>query len=231
MNDLFSPDHLQILSDVTLVGFILVFLAGLTMAFNPRSLMVVPVIMGYLAGPHGEGSLGKVFAFALGITLADVALGVFFALMGKGVSMIFGPRWELFLGIVLIVLGLRWLRVLHFSSIGFEVKGMRAGSVAGAFLLGIPFSLSLCPFCIPVLLTILTVAAATGMVWYSAALMVFFSLGRVLPLIVAGVSVNLFKKTELLQRYFRILEIAGGGVLLSVGLIYLYRFYQYVAAS
>jgi hypothetical protein len=47
-----------------------------------------------------------------------VALGVFFAFMGKGVDLIFGPRWELFLGIVLIVLGLRWLRLLHFRSIG-----------------------------------------------------------------------------------------------------------------
>ena len=33
------------------------------------------------------------------------------------------------------------------------------------------------------------------------------------------------------EKYVRLLEILGGGVLLSIGLIYLYRFYQYLAAS
>jgi hypothetical protein len=47
MTDLLSPDHLQILSDVTFAGFILVFLAGLMMAFNPRSLVGVTFAVAY----------------------------------------------------------------------------------------------------------------------------------------------------------------------------------------
>lgn len=225
---MFSPENLQILSNISILGFVLVLLTGLAMAFNPRSLMIIPVIIGYLAG-HREGSspngsFSRAFAFVLGMTVADVLLGVLFAYIGERVSLIFGPRWEIFIGIVLIILGLRWLGVFRFRTIGFEMKWRKAGSPAGAFFLGIPFSMSFCPFCIPILLTILTIAAATGHVWYSAALMVFFSLGRGLPLLIAGIYVGILKKMEFFQGYVPVFEKAGGVLILLIGIYYVYDF-------
>ncbi len=230
---MFNPDNLQILSRVSITGFLLVLLIGLVMAFNPRSLMVIPVIVSYLSvqreGEGNAGSFSRAIAFVLGMTFADVLLGVLFALIGKRVGLIFGPRWEILIGIVLIVLGLRWLKVFKFRGIGFEMKGKKAGSIAGAFFLGIPFSMSFCPFCTPVLLTILTIAAATGHVWYSALLMLFFSIGRGLPLLSAGFSVGLFKKMEPFQRYVPIFEKAGGVILLIMGTYYVYDFIKLYA--
>lgn len=231
---MFSPESLESLSNISLAGFALVFLASLVMAFNPRSLMVIPVIMGYIAG-HRENATetapwGRALAFVLGMTAADVALGVLFAIIGNRVGAVFGQRWEAVIGVVLIVFGLRWLKVLHFRSIGFEMKGRRTGSLAGAFFLGVPFSMSFCPFCTPILLTILTVAAATGKVWYSGALMVFFSLGRGLPLLVAGISVGLVKRMEFFRKYVPAFEKGGGMILIGMGLYYLYSFSRYLSA-
>lgn len=225
---MFSPEHLQILSTVCWLGFLLVFLAGLAMAFNPRSLTIIPVIMGYLAGPTENKTFGRAFAFVLGMTAADVGLGVLFAVVGSRASEIFGPRWEIVIGTVLIILGLRWLNLLRFRAVGFDLQARKTRSVGAAFLLGVPFSMSFCPFCIPSLLTILTVAAATGHVWYSALLMVFFSLGRGLPLLAAGVSVGFLKRTERLHGYIPVFEKAGGAILIIMGVYYLYNFSQYL---
>lgn len=198
------------------------------MAFNPRSLMIIPVVMGYLAGPMENKTFGRAFAFVLGMTAADIGLGVLFAFVGRGAGEIFGPRWEIIIGAVLIILGLRWLNLFRFRTVGFDLQARKTRNVGAAFVLGVPFSMSFCPFCIPSLLTLLTVAAATGRVWYSALLMVFFSLGRGLPLLAAGVSVGYLKKAERVQRYIPILEKIGGVVLIIMGVYYLYNFSQYL---
>ncbi len=223
---MFEPENLQILSQVSFIGFGIVFLIGLAMAFNPRTLTVVPVLIGYLAGARDAdttwGALGKTIAFVLGMTVADVLLGVLFALLGNGVSAVFGPKWEFVIGIVLILLGLRWLNFLKFRTIGFEMKMRRAGGMVSAFFLGFPFSMSFCPFCVPVVLSMLTIAAATGHVWYSAILMLFFSLGRGIPLIVAGVSFGTVKRMEKFRSYIPLVERLGGVLLILMGLYYFY---------
>jgi cytochrome c-type biogenesis protein len=104
------------------------------------------------------------------------------------------------------------------------MKWRKAGSPAGAFFLGFPFSMSFCPFCIPILLTILTIAAATGHAWYSATLMVFFSLGRGLPLLIAGISVGILKKMEFFQGYVPVFEKTAGVLILLIGIYYIYDF-------
>ena len=232
---MFSNESLQMLSNVSLAGFALVFVIGLVMAFNPRSVMVIPVIVSYLVGNRsGEKeppAWTRALAFVVGMTAADVALGILFAYIGVKVGAIFGQRWEAVIGIILIFLGLRWLGVLRFRTVGLQIKAIKAkkaNSLAGAFFLGIPFSMSFCPFCTPILLTILTVAAATGKIWYSAVLMLFFSLGRGLPLLIAGVSVDIFKKMQFFEKYIPAFEKAGGVVLVAAGLYYLLNFSRYL---
>ncbi len=229
---MFTNESLQILSNISLAGFALVFVIGLVMAFNPRSAMVIPVIAGYLVGPRKEekepSAWTRALAFVVGMTAADVALGILFAYIGIRVGAIFGQRWEAVIGIILIFLGLRWLGVLRFRTVGLQIKAKKANSLAGAFFLGIPFSMSFCPFCTPILLTILTIAAATGKIWYSAVLMLFFSLGRGLPLLIAGVSVDIFKKMEFFEKYIPAFEKVGGVTLVAAGLYYLLSFSRYL---
>jgi|Deesub1362A_J573_1020465.scaffolds.fasta_scaffold22237_2 cytochrome c-type biogenesis protein len=223
---MFNPENLQILSHISIIGFGLVFLIGLAMAFNPRSLTVIPVLIGYLAGARDadttKRTFGKTIAFVLGMTVADVLLGVLFALIGSGVSVLFGPRWEFVIGTILVLLGLRWLNILKFRTFGFEVKIRPVHGLTGAFLLGIPFSMSFCPFCVPVVLSILTISAATGHVWYSALLMLFFSLGRGLPLLVAGISIGAIKRMQRLRRFVPLVEKTGGVALILTGVYYLF---------
>lgn len=229
---MFFGENLEVLSHISLMGFPLVFFVGIAMAFNPRSLALIPVIIGYVAGSGKDisavRSFRMVFSFVLGMTFADVLLGVLFASIGREAVVIFGPKWEIFLGLLLVLMGLRWLKVFKFQTIGFGIRDKKANSITGAFFLGIPFSMSFCPFCIPYLLTILTIAAATGHVWYSALLMVFFSLGRGLPLMAAGISLGAIKKMQFLKVYTLFIEKAGGTILVFVGIYYLYSFSQYL---
>jgi cytochrome c-type biogenesis protein len=225
-------ESLQGLSSISPAGFFLVFLVGIAMAFNPRSIGLIPVIIGYVSGNKdisAKKTFSMVSAFVLGMTVADVLLGVVFAYVGGEALALFGPKWEIFIGLALLFIGLRWLNLVRFRTIGLEMRGRKSDGVLGAISLGVPFSMSFCPFCVPYLLTILAIAATTGHVWYGALLMVFFSLGRGLPLLVAGLSMGLLKRMEGLQGYLPVFEKAGGAVLVIMGLYYLYGFSRYLA--
>ena len=163
----------DVVAHVSLLSFAFAFLAGLVLSFNPGSFAAIPVAVGYFASGARDARHAFLLAgaFVAGTSAADVLLGVLFAAAGNyAVAMVFGPRWGLVIGPVLLLLGLRWLNIVSFRLPVLAPKGRKTATYAGAFVLGLPFSLAVCPFCVPALVTILTVAAATGKGWYSAGL-------------------------------------------------------------
>ncbi len=221
----------EVVANVSAASFALAFLAGFVLSFNPGSFTAVPVAVGYFAS--GARDPAHAFrlagAFVAGMSAADVLLGVLFAAAGNyAVASIFGPRWGLVIGPVLLLLGLRWLNLVSFRLPVFAPKGRRTATYPGAFLLGLPFSLAVCPFCVPALVTILTVAAATGKVWYSAGLLLAYSLGRGLPVLAASTGLGAVEKMRGMERFVPWIE-KGGGVALVLAGVYMVWSYAYPA--
>jgi cytochrome c-type biogenesis protein len=71
----------------------------------------------------------------------------------------------------------------------------------GAFLLGIPFSLAVCPFCTPALLILLGVAATIGSPLHAMALLLAFALGRAVPILIGAVAIGWLESIRFLGRY------------------------------
>ena len=67
----------------------------------------------------------------------------------------------------------------------------------------------------------LAAAAATGEVWYGAALLFVFGLARGLPLIVTGVSADALKRFRGFSRWVPILERVVGWLLLAAAVFFL----------
>ena len=115
------------------------FAAGLVLAVGPSSLPIISVIAGYVIGAEEERRLPRLLGFLAGIVVAGIILGIIFAGAGWLLGTVIGPAWNGIIGLVLLVMGLRLLRVLKFRGIAFQTERQKVGSPWAAFLFGMPF--------------------------------------------------------------------------------------------
>ena len=216
----------QTLQTASWAGIGLSFLAGFVFSFNPVSFASVPVMLAYVTKAHEERRavlMGGAFVF--GMLVTHVVLGVTAALGGEWVKSVMGREWGLFLGPLLIVMGLMWSGVLNIRLPWFGVKGKKVTGMWGAFLLAIPFSVAVCPFCTPALLVTLTASAAIGSVSFGFALLLAFALGRSIPVILGAWSMGWLESLTVLSRYQKMFETVAGVVLVLTGLYLLNEYF------
>jgi len=216
----------QVLTEASWAGIGLAFVAGFVFSFNPVSFASIPVVLAYVTKAHEERrALFMGSAFVGGMIMTHITLGVAAALGGEWVQGIMGRQWGLLLGPLLIIMGLMWSGWL---SIRLPWIGMKAKPVTGlwgAFLLGIPFTVAVCPFCTPALLVALTASAAIGSVSFGFALLLAFALGRSVPVILGVWGMGWFESLKILSRYQKILEIVAGITLIMTGLYLLNEYF------
>lgn len=216
----------QVLTEASWAGIGLSFLAGFVFSFNPVSFASVPVILAYVTKAHEERRailMGS--AFVGGMIATHIALGVTAALGGEWVQSIMGRHWGLVLGPVLIIMGLMWSGWLNIRLPWIGMKAKRVTGIWGAFLLGIPFTVAVCPFCTPALLVTLTASAAIGSVSFGFALLLAFALGRSIPVILGAWSMGWFESLQIFSRYQRALELIAGITLIMTGLYFLNEYF------
>lgn len=195
------------------------FLAGLAFSFNPVALASIPVSLAYVTrGRDRNQALLYGGMFILGMILTHVVLGLIAGLGGNWAASLLGRAWGLVLGPLLIVLGLMWAGWLRIPlpSIGF--RAARPTAASGAFLLGIPFAVAVCPVCTPVLVVLLGVTAGLGSVALGVVLLLAFALGRAVPIAIGAFAVSWLEHLQGFAQYRRIFELAGAVVLIAMGL-------------
>jgi len=207
------------LSDISFLGLGLAFTAGFVFSFNPVSFASIPVMLAYVTRSHEKHQallLGG--AFVLGLISTHVILGVSAALGGEWVKTIMGREWALLLGPILITMGLVWANWLKIHLPWVGAKGRKISSFWGAFLLAIPFSIAICPFCAPALLVALTASASIGSLWFGAALLFAFALGRSIPIILGAWSMDALESLTFFHQWQRLFEKIAGITLILVGI-------------
>lgn len=216
----------EALQTASWAGIGIAFLAGFVFSFNPVSFASVPVMLAYVTKAHEERrALYMGGSFVAGMIVTHVALGVIAALGGEWVKDIMGRHWGLLLGPLLIVMGLMWTGWLNIRLPWMGVRGRKVTSIWGAFLLGIPFSVAVCPFCTPALMVALTASAAIGSVWFGFALLLAFAVGRSIPVILGAWSMGWLESLKVLSKHQKYLEIIAGITLVLIGLYLLNEYF------
>ena len=220
------------------LAFTLVAFAGLTMGVAPSSLPLFSVVLGYVAGQSGEQdartrSRGLLLSsgFVLGMATVDAAIGALFGFLGYAVIRTLAEYLvltNLVLAALLVVFGLALLRKIRIAVPVLRPALRRADSFTGAYALGIPFGLSACPACMPMMLPILGAAAATGEPWLGAVLLFIFGLARGVPLLVAGTAAGMVKHLRRFATWVPKIERTGGILLLIAALFFLYQSAAYM---
>ena len=195
------------------------FIAGLAFSFNPVALASIPVSLAYVTkGRDKSQALLFGSMFLLGMILTHVVLGLIAGLGGKWASEVTGRAWGLFLGPLLIILGLMWAGWLRVPLPSFGFRATRPTAAWGAFLLGIPFAVAVCPVCTPALVVLLGAAAGIGSVLFGVVLLLAFALGRAVPIALGAFAVGWLENLKSVSHYRRGFEIAGGLTLIAMGL-------------
>lgn len=217
----------RIISELSALAYVLVFLGGVLTSIGPCNMSMVPVIMGYVGGQadltRTKGFWLSLF-FTLGSSVTFMLLGVIAATIGG----IFGTGSALlhyFVALVCFVIGLNLLGAfrLNFDFLA-RLQPMRtaAKGLGGAFLLGFVIGLVGSQCGTPVLVAILGIAMAKGKLAYGAIMLFVYGLGRGVPIVLAGTFTGVLKALPAMERWTRWMEKAAGVVLIGVGLYFVW---------
>ncbi len=207
------------------------FAAGFIFSFNPVALAAIPVSLAYVTKAH-ETKRAVLFGalFIAGLVLTHVLMGVVAGFGGQWVQSLLGREWGLVLGPLLILLGLLWPGWIKLPLPSISIRAKRASSGWGAFLLGIPFSVAICPLCTPALVILLGVVSGIGSPLFGATLLLAFALGRAVPIILGAWAVGWLESLKPLQHAQKTFEVMGAVLLILSGLYMLNAYYFFIPA-
>ncbi len=206
--------------------------AGTISFSSPCCLPLIPGYLSYVSGlPVSDLgrrearalTLRAALLFVAGFTSVFTLLGISFALVGSALLRNV-PVIVRLSGIVIIVMGLATMGVLRLPFLYRErrvdMNRIPSGPRA-AFPLGMAFAFGWAPCIGPVLATILAAAATTQTAAWGAVLLILYSLGLGIPFVALALGFQRARGSlDWLRRHGRQIEVAGGAMLVAVGLLF-----------
>jgi cytochrome c-type biogenesis protein len=210
----------------------LVALAGLVVGIAPSSFPLISVAAGLAAGQQGpltsERWVGVRLAagFALGVATVDALVGILFGVAGFAVLRALAellPAAYALLAVMLVIMGLALLRVMRVTIPALVPAPNRAHTFVGSYLVGLPFGLSTCPACTPLLLPVVGAAASTADPLMGGVLMLTFGVARGIPIVLVGGLAGSVKHLRRMRRFVLWVERISGIVLLAAAAYFAFR--------
>lgn len=206
---------------------IIALIAGFLTSFTPCSLSSVPLIVGYVGGTKNtdtKRAFKLSVTFALGMAVAFTILATVASILGRLMQGA-GSWWFIVLGILMILMALQTWEIYDFiPSTYLTGKNTKKGYM-GAFIAGILGGIFSSPCATPVLVVLLAIVASEGSVIWGVFLLLLYSLGHSVLVIIAGTSIGFVQKLTSNDKYgtaSKYLKIVMGCIIL---LIALYMFY------
>ena len=186
----------------------------------------------------GWRAIPNAFAFVLGFTLVFTIVGIVIYQAASPLREHM-PLLRQIGGVILVILGLNLMGVLKFRTLarswnplerfGGGTPTQRRGGLLGGFVLGSVFAVGWTPCIGPVLGSILMMAAV-GASPQVVGLLVAYSLGLGIPFILVALAVDRAPLiTRPLLRYSRFIEIAGGVLIIILGLALIFDWLGWIA--
>jgi cytochrome c-type biogenesis protein len=218
--------------DLSLIGIVTAFAAGVISFLSPCVLPLVPGYVSFVAGssledlrdgqaPRGQALL-LALTFVLGFSVVFVSLGAGATYLG-GLLLTYKYELGIVAGVIVTLFGLHMLGLTPLSVMNSEARfhlDVPGGRTISAFLLGIAFAFGWTPCIGPVLGAILAMSASTADVSKGIMLLTIYSIGLGVPFLMAALFTGtLLKGMRSLGRIGRRLQQAAGLLLVVMGLL------------
>lgn len=206
---------------------ILALLTGVLTSFTPCSLSTVPLVIGCVGGTKNDDTKRAFklsIIFAMGTALTFTTLGVAASLMGKLMQGT-GSWWYLILGVLMVLMALQTWELFNFIPSSYAISKNKKKGYIGAFIAGILGGFFSSPCSTPALIVILAFVAKEGNILFGTVLLLLYSIGHSILVIIAGTSIGFVGKITHSNRYGNvslIIKIVMGIIML---LLSFYMFY------
>lgn len=206
---------------------ILALAAGVLTSITPCALSSVPLVIGYVGGTSGnepKRAFRLSIVFSLGMAFTFTILGTTASLLGRllGSS---NKWWYFALGILMVMMALQTWEIFQFIPSTYLTSKNTKKGYAGALIAGILGGIFSSPCATPVLVVLLGIVARSGNVTWGILLLLFYSIGHSVLVLVAGTSIGFVRKITASSQYGRfssVLKIVMGTAILAIAL---YMFY------
>jgi len=206
---------------------LLALIAGALTSVTPCALTSVPLVIGYVGGtgnndPKRAFKLSLTFAFGMAVTFT--VLGTLAALLGKlmGTS---SPWWYIALGVLMLLMALQTFEIYNFIPSTYLVSKNTKKGYIGAFIAGVLGGIFSSPCATPVLVVLLGIVARSGNIAWGVLLLLLYSIGHSILVLIAGTTIGFVKKLTANKKYGAfsvILKYVMGTAILFIGF---YMFY------
>lgn len=219
----------QVISDNTILAVILSFFAGVVDSFSPCTLSSIPLLIGYVQGngvKDDKKALRYSIIFSIGIALTFTSIGVIIAIIGKA-FLGAGKFWYIILALIMIVSGLQVMNIINIfgdKKDACKIPKKREGFLE-VFFLGIVSGVLASPCATPIMAAIIAFIAASGNLPLGVIMLLMYSMGHSILIILAGTSFGFVEKiaySEKGQKVGNILKNILGVIIILVGF---YLFY------
>ena len=205
--------------------YLITFLEGIISFISPCMLPMIPVYLSYFAGDVNKkrNTLINSIAFVFGFTFIFCLLGVFAGTLGSFVKN-YQEILNIICGLIVIVFGLNYLDIIHINL--FKTSNKKATKVNGifsAFIFGIIFSLNLTPCVGAFLGSALMMASASGTMLKGTLLLLLYSLGLGIPIILSTLLINKLNSVfSFIKKNYKIINIICGIFLILIGVLMMF---------
>lgn len=204
----FSHTIISMIEDNMWIGPLLALIAGLCTSLTPCGLSNIPLITGFVAAGDREGdtrrSLVMSLIFAIGAACTFIILGVLAA--EAGIAFGHSEILHIILGILMLLMALQMWGVIniiphaHGESEHEHCHGnskvKRKKSFVGVFFTGMLGGIFSSHCAIPVILMLLTLASQSGSFMLAVILLLFYSIGHGVIIVIAGTSVGFANRLQ-----------------------------------
>lgn len=204
MMEIFN-DFSNIINTNIFLSILISIIGGFVSSFSPCTLSTLPIIIGYTTR-NDEKSKGKNYLysifFSIGLTITFVIIGIITTLFNIKLR-IFGRFWYFILAIILVLVTLNLLDV--FKNFNKSCKRPKLKkSFLGAFFLGILGGFFDSPCSTPILIVILTFISQSNNILVGIILMLSYSIGHSVVIILAGSSSDIIQKLIDSPKYLKV---------------------------